>query len=155
MVKRFILSSILGVLTVSSAFALTPAPDVVGYAGYSIIIYKLSSIEIETPLTANGAQSAPVHQITGEASIAPANCLINGCTGMPKPQFTRLIFKSSLTDQNASTRRLFGACRRSIESANANDLISITGTFFDDQSGALEFKNLTDCTVNRPLVLGK
>lgn len=157
MVKRIFLSSIASVLTVSSAFATTLPANTATYENTPVIIRKLSSIGIETPLTASGAQSAPVHVIKGEASIDSARCLIKGCIGMPKPSLTEFRFKSSVIEKNARSQRLFGACRRAIESARANDLIILTGNLVEIEravegsSMTFEFTSLTDCAVERSL----
>lgn len=158
MFAKCVISSVfglIGLLSVSSAFAQTSPPNTVKYEDRTIFIFNLTSIGVETPLTSAGAQSAPVHQIVGEASIGP-KCQTNPCFGMPKPEETTLIFKSVVMDKTPSSQRLFGLCRRAIESAHDKDTIVLTGSFAERTSGGpstreLEFTSLTDCAVERPV----
>ena len=152
MVKKFALSSILGVLTVSSAFAAdVPKLSASPHSGTNTLveIYGVTSIGLETPLAASGAQSAPVHTISGHGAIMYCSsweCLGNG-------ELITVTFDESVTDKNLTAQRSFGACRRAIESAGPKARITLRGDFIDAGPSLLSrmliFSTLTSCWVSR------
>ncbi len=82
---------------------------------------------------------------------------------MPAPSAFTVTFNKSVTDKNLTAQRSFGACRRAIESAGPQALITLKGDFTiaasmeaTDRSALLNgtllvFSKLTECSVEKPI----